>query len=52
MTSGYGVPGLKLAMDVAGYRGGDPRPPLVPAPASARPEIERLLAELRSALAA
>ena len=52
VTSTYGVPGLKLAMDVAGYHGGDPRPPLVPAPASARGEIERLLADLRIALAA
>ena len=50
VTATYGVPGLKLAMDVAGFRGGDPRPPLLPAPASARPELERLLADLRSAL--
>ena len=50
VTSTWGVPGLKLAMDVAGYRGGDPRPPLLPAPASARPELERLLADVRAAL--
>lgn len=28
VTSGFGVPGLKAALDVAGYRGGMPRPPL------------------------
>jgi 4-hydroxy-2-oxoglutarate aldolase len=50
VTSTYGVPGLKLAMDVAGLRGGAPRPPLLPAPAAARAELERLLAEARAAL--
>lgn len=30
--SSYGVPGLKAALDLAGYRGGAPRPPLLPAP--------------------
>jgi 4-hydroxy-2-oxoglutarate aldolase len=28
----YGVPGLKAALDLAGFVGGDPRPPLRPAP--------------------
>ena len=49
VTATYGVPGLKLAMDVAGLRGGAPRPPLMPAPSSARAELERLLAEVRAA---
>ena len=31
----YGVPGLKVALDLAGYAGGDPRPPLLPAAAEA-----------------
>jgi len=35
VTSGYGVPGLKLAMDIAGYQGGQPRSPLEPAPPGA-----------------
>ena len=39
VTSGFGVPGLKAALDLAGYKGGDPRPPLVPAPADAREQI-------------
>jgi 4-hydroxy-2-oxoglutarate aldolase len=43
VTTDYGVPGLKAAMDLAGYAGGDPRPPLGPTP----PEgIERIRAEL------
>jgi 4-hydroxy-2-oxoglutarate aldolase len=31
VTTGAGVPGLKAAMDLAGYVGGEPRPPLRPA---------------------
>lgn len=50
VTSTHGVPGLKLAMDMAGLRGGAPRPPLQPAPASARDELSRLLAQAREAL--
>lgn len=30
VTTGYGVPGLKAALDLLGYRGGRPRPPLLP----------------------
>lgn len=43
VTAGYGVPGLKVAMDLAGYSGGDPRAPLGPAPPAA---IEQIRAEL------
>ena len=50
VTSTYGVPGLKLAMDLAGLRGGMPRAPLPAAPAAARGELERMLAEVRAAL--
>jgi len=28
VTTGYGVPGLKAALQLAGYVGGSPRPPL------------------------
>ena len=35
VTSGYGVPGLKAALDLAGFVGGAPRPPLAPASADA-----------------
>ena len=50
VTATYGVPGLKLAMDVAGLRGGFPRRPLLPAPPSARDELQRLLSQARAAL--
>ena len=39
VTSGYGVPGLKVAMELAGYVGGPPRHPLMPAGADARAAI-------------
>jgi 4-hydroxy-2-oxoglutarate aldolase len=43
ITTVFGVPGLKAAMDLAGFVGGDPRPPLIPAPSSA---VEQIRAEL------
>jgi 4-hydroxy-2-oxoglutarate aldolase len=47
VTVKYGVPGLKYAMDLAGYYGGPPRLPLiVPAP-EAKKEIEQAFADLR-----
>jgi 4-hydroxy-2-oxoglutarate aldolase len=46
VTSGFGVPGLKAALDIAGYKGGDPRPPLLPAPADAREQIRAELARV------
>ena len=50
VTATYGVPGLKLAMDVAGFKGGAPRRPLLPAPPAARDELQRLLFQARAAL--
>jgi 4-hydroxy-2-oxoglutarate aldolase len=44
VTSAYGVPGLKAALDVVGFAGGAPRPPLAPAPAQAIEAIEAALA--------
>ncbi|MBI1874489.1 MAG: dihydrodipicolinate synthase family protein [Acidobacteria bacterium] len=35
VTSDHGIPGLKVALDLAGYVGGDPRPPLLPPGAAA-----------------
>jgi 4-hydroxy-2-oxoglutarate aldolase len=35
VTSTFGVPGLKAAMDLVGFNGGAPRMPLEPAPADA-----------------
>ena len=46
VTSGLGVPGLKLAMDMAGYTGGAPRAPLEPAPAGAAESIRAALSQL------
>ena len=47
VTTKYGVPGLKYAMDLAGYYGGPPRLPLtVPTPA-AKKEIEAAFSDLR-----
>ncbi|HUA17890.1 MAG TPA: dihydrodipicolinate synthase family protein [Bryobacteraceae bacterium] len=47
VTAKYGVPGLKYAMDLAGYYGGPPRLPLtVPCPEAKR-EIEEAFQDLR-----
>jgi 4-hydroxy-2-oxoglutarate aldolase len=47
VTTKYGVPGLKYAMDLAGYYGGPPRLPLtVPCP-HAKKEIEEAFQDLR-----
>ncbi len=45
VTSGYGVPGLKAALDWLGYYGGSPRPPLLPVDEQARQIIRRILVE-------
>jgi 4-hydroxy-2-oxoglutarate aldolase len=42
----YGVPGLKAALDLIGYSGGVPRPPLPPAAQTVVDTIARQLAEL------
>lgn len=43
VTTGFGIPGLKAALDLAGFAGGDPRPPLAPVPADAKERIRALL---------
>jgi 4-hydroxy-2-oxoglutarate aldolase len=43
VTTTYGIPGLKVALDLAGYRGGDPRPPLGPLAPDAIEKIRILL---------
>ena len=43
VTAVYGVPGLKAAMDMLGYFGGDPRLPLPPSSERERSEIEAIL---------
>ena len=43
VTAVYGVPGLKAAMDMLGYFGGEPRLPLLPSSGQERSEIEAIL---------
>jgi len=45
IVGGYGVPGIKCAMEMLGYAGGDPRPPLRPVNREARDSIRRVLKE-------
>jgi 4-hydroxy-2-oxoglutarate aldolase len=47
VTTRYGIPGLKYAMDLNGYYGGPPRLPLLPAGPEAKQEIERLFREVK-----
>jgi 4-hydroxy-2-oxoglutarate aldolase len=42
VTAGFGIPGLKAALDLAGFTGGEPRPPLAPVSADARERIRSL----------
>jgi 4-hydroxy-2-oxoglutarate aldolase len=43
VTATYGVPGLKAAMDMLGYYGGEPRLPLLPASEQEKSEIKQIL---------
>jgi 4-hydroxy-2-oxoglutarate aldolase len=45
ITANYGVPGLKAAMDMLGYFGGDPRLPLLPSSETEKSEIREILAK-------
>jgi 4-hydroxy-2-oxoglutarate aldolase len=47
VTTKYGVPGLKHAMDLASYYGGPPRLPLTPPTSAAKKEIEEAFQDLR-----
>lgn len=42
-TARYGVPGLKAMLDLLGYYGGDPRPPLLPVTAEVRADLKKML---------
>lgn len=46
VTSGFGIAGLKVALDLAGYKGGAPRPPLAPISRDGEEQIRALLAQL------
>ncbi|MBN2125317.1 MAG: dihydrodipicolinate synthase family protein [Deltaproteobacteria bacterium] len=39
----YGIPGLKAALDLLGYVGGDPRPPLKPVSTETKDRIRQIL---------
>ena len=47
VTTGYGVPGLKYAMDLNGYYGGPPRLPLLPVGPEAKREIEEAFRDVK-----
>jgi len=47
VTTGLGVAGLKKAMDLAGFTGGEPRAPLVPLTPEATAQVRDALALLR-----
>ena len=47
VTTKYGIPGLKYAMDLSGYYGGPPRLPLVAPTPEAKKEIEEAFKDLR-----
>lgn len=45
VTGGYGIAGLKCALDLLGYHGGPPRLPLLPASGETREALKKLLSE-------
>jgi 4-hydroxy-2-oxoglutarate aldolase len=47
VTTKFGIPGLKYAMDLNGYYGGPPRLPLVPLQEAAKREIEGAFRDLK-----
>jgi 4-hydroxy-2-oxoglutarate aldolase len=47
VTTKYGIGGLKLAMDLAGYFGGNPRSPLKRPDREVEEELKGLLAQLK-----
>lgn len=47
IVGGYGVPGIKSAVEMLGYAGGDPRSPLRPVSREIRESIRKILREAR-----
>lgn len=43
IVGGMGVPGIKAALDLLGFHGGAPRPPLMPFPDGRTGEVEKIL---------
>ncbi len=50
VTSRWGVAGLKAALDMVGYFGGDPRPPLMPLRGQQRAELRDIVARTLQAV--
>jgi 4-hydroxy-2-oxoglutarate aldolase len=48
VTARYGIGGLKMALDLTGYFGGDPRPPLKRPGKEVEEELKRMLLRLKS----
>jgi 4-hydroxy-2-oxoglutarate aldolase len=46
----YGVSGIKAAMDLCGYAGGPPRPPLIPLTAASKKSVEAAIHEAHAGL--
>jgi 4-hydroxy-2-oxoglutarate aldolase len=43
IVGNHGVPGIKCALDLLGYFGGDPRPPLRPVTSEVKDSIRQIL---------
>jgi 4-hydroxy-2-oxoglutarate aldolase len=50
VTATFGIPGLKAAMDIAGYKGGAPRAPLTPVKADAIEKIRESFTTLTAGI--
>jgi 4-hydroxy-2-oxoglutarate aldolase len=50
VTTKYGIGGLKMAMDLTGYFGGDPRLPLKKPDQKVEEELKRLLRALENTM--
>lgn len=46
LTQSLGIPAIKYALDLLGFEGGAPRPPLVPLDETGKEEVRKLLSEL------
>jgi 4-hydroxy-2-oxoglutarate aldolase len=47
IVGGIGVPGVKVALDLLNYRGGDPRPPILPLAEAGRRQVRETLVRHR-----
>jgi len=52
VTARFGIAGLKAAVELYGYVGGDPRPPLLPLPPTERAQLALIFHEAKEAIGA